>query len=120
LLQNQLRSNARLQVLEPDRPPLHDALDKLRSKLGPGDKLSKTEREAYQLDADRLLQDAEYWRKLGEEYQTPLFVSGRLSFEAQNRAGVHEDWRVLRDPSTGRPRLVRGSRYQERKGFSLT
>ena len=26
LLQNQLRSNSRLQVLEPDHPPLHDAL----------------------------------------------------------------------------------------------
>jgi hypothetical protein len=120
LLQNQLRSNARLQVLEPDRPPLHDALDKLRAKLGPGERLSKVEREAYQLDADRLLQDAEYWRKLGEEYQTPLFVSGRLGFEEQNRSGFQQDERVLRDPATGRPRLVRGSRYQERKGFSLT
>src|ERR1700686_4333523 len=28
LLQNQLRSNSRLQVVEPDRPPLHDALEK--------------------------------------------------------------------------------------------
>ena len=32
LLQNQLRSSSRLQVLEPDRPPLADALDKVRAE----------------------------------------------------------------------------------------
>ena len=36
LLQNQLRSNTKLQVLEPDRPPLHDALEKILEKLGEG------------------------------------------------------------------------------------
>ena len=32
LLQNQLRSNTRLQVLEPDRPPLQDALERALEK----------------------------------------------------------------------------------------
>ena len=34
LLQNQLRSNSRLQVLEPDHPPLQDALEQALEKLG--------------------------------------------------------------------------------------
>ena len=29
LLQNQLRSNTKLQILEPDRPPLNDALERV-------------------------------------------------------------------------------------------
>jgi len=118
LLQNQLRSNARLQVLEPDRPPLHDALERMRTRLG--EKLGKAERETFQLEAGRLLQDADFWRKLGEEYQGPLIVSGQLTFAEQNRSGFSADERVQRDPATGRPRLVRGSRYLERKGYSLT
>src|SRR5262245_24857015 len=120
LLQNQLRSNTRLQVLEPDRPPLQDALDKVLRNLGEGGKYTKQEREQYRLEADKLLQDAEYWRKLGEEYQNPLIVTGRIGFEAQNRSGFQSEERVMRDPGTNRPRLVRGNRYLERKGYSLS
>jgi hypothetical protein len=120
LLQNQLRSNTRLQVLEPDRPPIQDALDKVLQNLGEGGKYTKQEREQYRLEADKLLQDAEYWRKLGEEYQNPLIVTGRIGFEAQNRSGFQSEERVMRDPGTNRPRLVRGNRYLERKGYSLS
>jgi hypothetical protein len=119
LLQNQLRSNTRLQVLEPDRPPLHDALEKALEKLGEGGHYTKAEREQYKLEVDRILQDDEYWRKIGEEFQSPLIVTGRIGFEVQNRSGFQAEERVLRDPSSNRPRLVRGSRYLERKGFSL-
>lgn len=120
LLQNQLRSSARLQVLEPDHPPLHDALQRVEERLRTGDKLNKGEREQYDVEAERLLQDGEFWRKLGEEYQTPLIVSGKLGFSEQNRSGFAADERVVRDPATGRPRMVRGSRYLERKGYTLS
>lgn len=119
LLQNQLRSNTKLQVLEPDRPPLNDALEKILEKLGEGDRYSKQEKEQYRLEADRVLQDAEFWRKVGEEFQNPLIVAGRVGFEAQNRSGFETQERVVRGPDN-RPRLVRGSRYLERKGFSLS
>ena len=114
LLQNQLRSNTKLQVLEPDRPPLNDALE----KLGEGGKYTKQEREQFRLDADRVLQDGEFWRKVGEEYQNPLIITGRVGFDAQNRSGFQSEERVVRD-QFNRPRLVRGNRYLERKGFSL-
>jgi len=119
LLQNQLRSNTKLQVLEPDRPPLHDALERSLEKLGEGGHYNKQEREQYRLEADRILQDADYWRKVGEEFQNPLIITGRVGFEAQNRSGFQAEERVIRDPGTNRPRLVRGNRYLERKGFSL-
>jgi len=118
LLQNQLRSNTKMQVLEPDRPPLHDALETILEKMGEGGKYNKQEKEQYKLEADRVLQDAEYWRKVGEEYQTPLIVTGRLGFESQNRSGFQAEERVVRN-AAGQPRLVRANRYLERKGFSL-
>ena len=119
LLQNQLRSNTKLQVLEPDHPPLHDALEGVLEKLGEGGKYTREERDQYKLESDKILQDAEFWRKVGEEFQQPLIVTGKLGFETQNRSGFQAEERVVREPGTGRPRLVRGNRYLERKGFSL-
>jgi len=119
LLQNQLRSNTRLQVLEPDRPPLQDALEKALEKIGEGGSYNKDEKEQYRLEADRLLQDPEFWRKMGEEYQQPLIVAGKLNFESQNRSGFQPDERVVRR-ADGQPTLVRGNRFMERKGFTLS
>jgi hypothetical protein len=120
LLQNQLRSNTRLQVLEPDRPPLQEALTRVLDKIGEQGRYNKEEKEQFRLEADKLLQDPEYWRKLGEEYQQPLVVTGRLGFESQNRSGFQPEERIVRSPNTGRPALVRGNRYMERKGYSLS
>jgi len=119
LLQNQLRSNTRLQVLEPDRPPLQDALEKALEKIGEGGSYNRDEKDQYRLEADRILQDPEFWRKMGEEYQQPLIVAGKLNFESQNRSGFQPDERVVRTAS-GQPALVRGNRYMERKGFTLS
>ena len=119
LLENQLRSNSGLQVVEPDRPPLDDALEEILDGLGAGDRYTKEEKEQYRLEADRLLLDAAFWRKLGEEFQGPLIVTGHVRFEEQSRSGFESQERVVRDPGTNRPRLLRRSQYLERKGFSL-
>ena len=120
LLQNQLRSNTKMQVLEPDRPPLNDALEKVLERLGEGGKYTKLEREQFKLEADRILQDGAFWRKVGEEFQSPLIVTGRMGFETQNLSGFQQEERVVREPGSNRSRLVRGNRYLERKGFSLS
>jgi len=120
LLQNQLRAHTKLQVLEPDRPPLLDALDKAMEGRAPGGQYTSSEREQYRLEGDRVLQDTEYWRKIGEEYQNPLVVSGRMGFDVQNRSGFESEERVERVPGTNRSRLVRGNRYLERKAYGLT
>ncbi len=119
LLQNQLRNTARLQVIEPDRPPLQDAIERILGKMGEGGKYSKGERDQYKLEVDRVLQDGDFWRKVGEEYQQPLIVTGRLGFESQNRSGFQPEERIVRD-ARNRPQLVRGNRYTERKGYSLS
>jgi hypothetical protein len=116
LLQNQLRGNDRLRVVEADRPPLTDAIETATSELGQD--IASMDREQFRLEADRILNDAEFWRAIGEEYQNPLIVTGRIGFETQNRSGFQSQERFVRD-NAGRPRLVRGNSYLERKGFSL-
>ena len=120
LIQNQLRSNTRLQILEPDSPPIHEAVEGILEKLGEGGKYTREEKDQYTLETDRVLQNAEFWRKVGEEFQSPLIVTGRVGFSSQNRSGFQSEERVVRDPATNRPRLVRGNRYLERKGYSLS
>ncbi len=119
LLQNQLRSNTKLQVLEPDQPPLQGALDEVLEKLGDQGRYNKEEKDQFRLEADKLLQDPEFWRRLGEEYQQPLVVTGKLGFDVQDRSGFQPEQRVVRRTTDGRPTLVQGNRYAERKGFSL-
>jgi len=118
LLQNQLRSNSKMQILEPDHPPLQDALDKVRSRFSEPDKMTKPERDQFRLEAEKVLQDGEFWRRIGEEFQNPLIVTGKIGFDTQNRSGFQAEERVVRD-ARGQPRMVRGNRYLERKGFSL-
>jgi hypothetical protein len=120
LLQNQLRTSTQLQVVEPDHPPLHEALEKILGRLGEGARYTKEERDKYRVEADQALQDQEFWRRIGEEYKNPLIVTGRLSFEQQSRSGFASDERVIRDPGTSSPRLLRGNRFLERKAYSLT
>lgn len=119
LLQNQLRSGTRMQVLEPDHPPLNDALDRILSKMGEGGRMNKQDKEQFRVEADRVLGDGEFWRKIGEEFQNPLIVTGRLGFESQNRSGFQPEEQVVRRQGTTRPTTVRGNRYMERKGYSL-
>lgn len=120
LLQNQLRAQTKLQVLEPDRPPLIDALDKAMEGRAAGGHYTSAEREQYRLEGDRILLDTEFWRKLGEEYQNPLVVSGRMGFDVQNRSGFESEERVERVPGSNRSRVVRGNKYLERKAYGLT
>ena len=64
LLQNQLRSNSKLQVLEPDHPPLHDALERALETLGEGGKYGKAEKEQFKVETDRIRSEE---RRVGKE-----------------------------------------------------
>jgi hypothetical protein len=98
---------------------LQTALETALEKIGEGGSYSRDEKEKFRLEADRLLQDPEFWRKMGEEYQQPLIVAGKLDFESQNRSGFQPDERVVRS-AQGQPSLVRSSRFMERKGYVLS
>lgn len=119
LLENQLKTRTKLQVLEADRPPLLDAIEKARDAQ-PGGSGASLSPEQTRVVGDHILQDTAFWRGIGEEFQSPLIVSGRMSYEVSSRSGFQSEERMVNDPLTGAPRMIRGNRYTERKAFSIT
>jgi len=67
---------------------------------------------------ERLFANTAYWKRIGEEYQNPLIVTGTVLFTAHSRAGfVQRDQEVY--DNFGRRRVVPVRAYMERKGFIL-
>ena len=131
LLRNQLRTRSQLRVLEADLAPLGDFSETTLKGSGKLEQFRQLEEEAraegeeeisrqewIDMEQDKLLADSDYWKKIGEEYQDPLIVSGRLTFSSEARSGFARGDRYVRD-AYGRPRLVRSTQFQERTGFVL-
>jgi len=128
LLRSQLRTKSSLRVIEADVIPLTEvAAQEFRRPeaapppdgapppdLLPSKITSEKELEAY----DQLFANVEYWKKLGEEYQQPLIVTGTILFTPHAAAGMVQSTRDAYD-DFGR-RVTRPVRtYMERKGFIL-
>jgi len=143
LLRSQLRSKSELKVIDADvmelaeiardqmktaseteadagepvpsqaRPSLGTGSDEPRMALASQIKDEK-DIEPY----ERLFANTAYWKRIGEEYQNPLIVTGTVLFMPHSRAGY-----VTRDveeyDSFGRRRVVPVRTYMERKGFIL-
>ena len=137
LLRSQLRSKSSLRVIDADVMELREVaqdqnkstpalevagdtgpttdLDRAAQPLAlPEDIKSEKDIEAY----ERLFANTAYWRRIGEEYQNPLIVTGTILFIPQQRAGwVSRD--VEQFDSFGRRRVVPVRNYIDRKGFLL-
>lgn len=59
-----------------------------------------------------------YWKRIGEEYQQPLIVTGAVLFAPQQRSGFVQREQESYDPF-GRRIVVPVRTYMERKGFVL-
>jgi hypothetical protein len=67
---------------------------------------------------ERLFANTSYWKRIGEEYQNPLIVTGTVLFMPDSRSGfVSRD--VEQYDQYGRRRVVPVRSYMERKGFIL-
>jgi hypothetical protein len=67
---------------------------------------------------ERLFANTSYWKRIGEEYQNPLIVTGTVLFMPNTRSGfVSRD--VEQYDQFGRRRVVPVRTYMERKGFIL-
>jgi len=67
---------------------------------------------------DRIFADAAFWKKLGEEYESPLIVTGTIMFTPHQTAGFVNVNREVYD-QLGRRQVMQSRVYQERKGFIL-
>ncbi|HXI30994.1 MAG TPA: hypothetical protein VNG89_21305 [Vicinamibacterales bacterium] len=67
---------------------------------------------------ERLFANTAYWKRIGEEFQNPLIVTGTVLFSNRSTSGF-----VQRDQETfdslGRRRVMPMRTYMERKGFIL-
>lgn len=67
---------------------------------------------------ERIFADVSFWKKIGEEYQQPLIITGTILFTPHSRAGIVQRERETYD-AFGRRRVEPVRAYQERKGFIL-
>ena len=67
---------------------------------------------------EHVFADVEYWKKIGEEYQNPLIVTGTVMFTPHQRSGIVQREEEVYD-SFGRRRVVPVRTYMERKGYIL-
>jgi len=130
LLRSQLRSKSSLRVIEADVLPLAEiAADQARTPATNGHSSGSDGEQESALPAqikderdlqayERIFANVSFWKKLGEEYQNPLIVTGTVLFSPHSRSGfVTRDHEVY--DSFGRRRVVPVRTYTERKGFIL-
>jgi hypothetical protein len=133
LLRSQLRTKSSLRVIDADLLPLMD----VAQDNGNGDKpaaaapapgadknaqtlaLAKNIKDEKDLEPyERLFANTAYWKRIGEEFQNPLIVTGTVLFANRSTSGmVQRDQEVM--DSLGRRRVVPVRTYMERKGYLL-
>jgi hypothetical protein len=67
---------------------------------------------------ERIFANVEFWKRIGEEYQNPLIVTGTVLFTPYAKSGFVMREQEVYD-SFGRRRVVPTRTYMERKGFVL-
>jgi hypothetical protein len=119
LLRSQLRTKSQLRVIDSDVLPLVDVASEGRDSGGPAPSAPAPIKEEKDLEAyEHVFANVEYWKKIGEEYQQPLIVTGTVMFTPLQRNSIVQREQEVYD-SFGRRRVVPVRTYMERKGFSL-
>jgi hypothetical protein len=128
LLRSQLRTKSRLRVIEADVLPLMDvaqnddrAAEDSAEPQPAGDPLALPDRIRDEKDLasyERVFANVDYWKRIGEEFQNPLIVTGTVLFTPHQRSGFVTREQEVYD-SFGRRRVVPVRTYMERKGFIL-
>ena len=131
LLRSQLRNKGIMRVIDADTLPLMEVARQGASEstppapdqqaVAPPQEQDKTpvindekDLEQYQ----HIFSNVAYWKRIGEEYQQPLIVTGAVLFAPQQRSGFVQREQESYDPF-GRRVVVPVRTYQERKGFVL-
>jgi hypothetical protein len=137
LLRSQLRSKSELRVIDADVMQLVDVAQE-QNKAAANDNSSgegltiRTSTENAGVTAlpqkikdekdlepyDRLFANTAYWKRIGEEYQNPLIVTGSVLFTPRSSSGLVTRETEVYD-GLGRRRVATQRVYMERKGFML-
>jgi hypothetical protein len=127
LLRSQLRTKSSLRVIEADAVSLIEALPP-QAQAGPDGKptvtidpkaLPSQIRDEKDLEAyNYVFENPDYWKKLGDEFQAPLIVTGSVLFTPYQRTGFVQRENEAVD-AYGRRTVEPTRTYMERKGYIL-
>jgi hypothetical protein len=127
LLRSQLKNKSGLRMIEADVLPLMEVAAKptgdapapAAPAAGQGDQAKLVIRDERDLQPfERIFEDKDYWKKVGEEYQGPLIVTGSVIFVPHQRSGYVQKEQEVYD-AFGRRSVVPVRTYMDRKGFIL-
>jgi hypothetical protein len=123
LLRSQLRTKSELRVIDADVLTLVDEVDRRRTGGTAAADASveepKIKNEKDLQEYEQIFADVEFWKKVGEEYQGPLIVTGSVLFTEVARSGMVSRAQPFID-QTGQTRYVEQRQFSNMKGFALT
>ena len=123
LLRSQLRSKSDMRVVDADVIPLAEEVNQRRGVPEPGatgPAIPERIRDEQDLKAfEHIFSDAEYWKKLGDDHQGPLIVTGSVMFTEVARSGMVSRVRTS-TTSSGIQTYQPVQEYADQKGFALT
>jgi hypothetical protein len=127
LLRSQLRTKSDLKVIDSEVLSLVDEVDKRRKAAG---EAAVTDPAAASSDEPKIkdekdlqayetiFADVDYWKKIGEEYQAPLIITGSILFTDVQRSGMVASSSEQID-QYGRRSVTPTRRFEDRKGYAL-
>jgi len=119
LLRSQLRTKSELRVIDSDVLPLMEVAATDRKTDG-GTPLPNPIKDDKDIDQyEHVFADTDYWKKIGEEYQQPLIVTGTVLFASRQQTQMQQREQEVFD-TLGRRRTVAERRLVEKKGFGLS
>lgn len=125
LLRSQLRNRSDLRVVDSDVISLVDEVDRRKQATGdvPAAAPAATNEPKIMTEKDlqpyeEIFADVDYWKRLGEEYQAPLIITGSILFTDVQRSGPVTRTRETLD-AYGRRSVQDIRQYEDRKGYAL-
>jgi hypothetical protein len=125
LLRSQLRNRSDLRVVDSDVVNLVEEVDRRRGPSSEPVQAPATDATEPKIMTERDLQpyeeifaDVDYWKRLGEEYQAPLIITGSVLFTDVQRSGMVTRSREVMD-AYGRSSVQAIRQFEDRKGYAL-
>jgi hypothetical protein len=127
LLRSQLKNKGGQRMIEADVLPLLDA-----ARPVPAEGTASAPAAAAQADSgkiatiaeaelppyEKIFENKDYWKKVGEEFGSPLIITGSVVFTPHQRSGYVQKEQEVYD-SFGRRSVVPVRTYMDRKGYIL-
>jgi hypothetical protein len=127
LLRSQLKNKGGMRIIEADVLPLAEAARPVPADGAPAAPPAAPQADASKtttiIEADlppyeKIFENKDYWKKVGEEFGSPLIITGSVVFVPHQRSGYVQKEEEVYD-SFGRRSVVPVRTYMDRKGFIL-